>query len=64
MITGFDVGLPFPLAENNELLMQDIENFDKAKYPKTADDFYKEVGLVFNGNTSEKLAKVILEWVK
>ena len=39
--------------------MQDIENFDEAKYRKTTDDFYKELGLVFNGNASAKLAEVI-----
>ena len=59
MTPNFDVELPFPLAENNEQLMQDIENFDEAKYRKTTDDFYKKLGLVFKGNASEKLAEVI-----
>ena len=61
MTIGFDVGLLFLLAENNEQLIQDIENFDEAKYCKTIDEFYKELGLVFNGNASEKLAEVIEE---
>ena len=41
------------------------KQFDKKIYymleHKTTDDFYKELGLVFNGNASEKLVEVIEE---
>ena len=59
MTPGFDVELPFSLAENNEQLFRDIENFTEKEYSKKIEKFYKTLGLVFKGNASEELAKVI-----
>ena len=61
MTPNFDVELPFTLAKNNEQLLLDIESFTEKEYSKKIDEFYKTLGLVFNGNASEKLARVIEE---
>lgn len=55
----FDVKLPFTLAYNNEQLFEDIRNFNKAEYDQKLDKFYAELGLVFDGKASARLAEVI-----
>ena len=59
MTPNFDVELPFPLAYNNEQLFEDIRNFNKTEYDQKLDKLYAELGLVFDGNASAKLAEVI-----
>lgn len=56
---NFDVKLPFTLAVDNDQLEQDIMAFDREKYDKTLDEFHKQVGLVFEGNASGRLAEKI-----
>ncbi|MGP1586909.1 MAG: CDP-glycerol glycerophosphotransferase family protein [Treponemataceae bacterium] len=63
-ITGdFDVKMPFTVATNNEELERDIFSFNKGNYEENLDTFYKNLGLVFNGNASAKLADKIEEKV-
>lgn len=60
----FDVKLPFTLAYNNEHLFDDIRNFNKAEYEQKLDEFYAELGLVFDGKASARLAEVIEQKMK
>lgn len=59
MTPGFDVNLPFTLASDNDQLERDIMAFDQEKYDRVLDEFHQRVGLVFEGNASERLAKKI-----
>ena len=56
---NMDVKFPFPIASDNEQLEEDIMEFEQRVYDDRLDTFHKEMGLVFNGNASEKLAEVI-----
>lgn len=60
MTPSFDVKLPFTLAGDNDQLEKDIMEFDQEKYDRVLDEFHKKVGLVFEGNASEKLAGKIV----
>ena len=56
--------LPFSLAVNNDELENNIVMFDDAGYRNRLSDFYKSVGMVMNGDASEKCAKLIIEHCK
>jgi len=61
----FDLSaLPFPLAENNQELCQNILNFDKAEYQKKLSRFCTEVGLNETGHATEKAVEQIESWVE
>lgn len=53
--------IPFTFAENNDQLEKDIIEFDQEKYDRVLDKFQREVGLVFEGNLSERLAGKIVK---
>lgn len=55
-----NVKFPFPVASDNDELEQDIMNFNQNEYDSRLDEFHKSVGLVFNGDASERLAKKIV----
>lgn len=57
--SAFDVVMPFTLARNNEELVEDIVNFNNQEYEKKLDEFYRTLGLVFNGSGSSKIADKI-----
>lgn len=59
MTPSFDVKLPFTLASDNDQLEKDIMGFDQEAYDRVLDKFYEKVGLVFEGNASERLAEKI-----
>lgn len=59
MTPSFDVKLPFTLASDNNQLEKDIMGFDQEAYDRALDKFHEKVGLVFEGNASEKLAEKI-----
>ena len=56
-----NAGFPFTVAYDNEQLESDIMNFEREVYDKKLDMFHEEIGLVFEGNASKKLAGVIGE---
>lgn len=60
---NIDVVLPYPIAKNNDELENRILNFDEKKYKYAMNDFKQGVGLVFNGNASEKIAKLIINQI-
>ncbi len=64
MTPGFDVELPFTLAVNNEQLEEDILGFDQEIYDKVLDRFHEKIGLVFEGNASEKLAEKVVQMIE
>lgn len=58
----FDFGeLPFPLATNNEELMINIINFDRAKYEQDVDSFNNKVGLKDTGDAARQIVDVIIK---
>ena len=54
-----DVKFPFPVASDNEQLEDDIIEFNLEEYNDKLNKLHKQVGLVFNGNASCKLAEKI-----
>ena len=58
-IPDIDVKFPFSIACDNEQLEENIKWFNKNEYDEQLNTFHKKVGLVFNGDASEKLAKII-----
>lgn len=56
-----DVKFPFPIASDNGQLEEDIMQFQRDEYDSRLDIFHEKVGLVFNGNASEKLAEAIIK---
>ena len=56
----FDIHeLPFPLAENNQEMEQNILHFDEVKYAQDLQALFQEVGLCDTGNAS----KQVVEWI-
>lgn len=52
--------LPFPLARNEEQLMENMQNFDSKAYVENVDRFFeKHIGMCEDGNA----AKAIAEWL-
>lgn len=56
--------LPFPIAHNNDELVENIRKFSKDKYDKVLDAFFEEYGVHEDGHASERAAKFILELIK
>lgn len=56
--------LPFPLAEDNEQLEENILNFDEKIYQKKLNELFEQVGLCETGHASEKVADYIEQWMK
>lgn len=58
---SFDVELPYSISVNNDELERHIMEFDQGKYDKILNRFQSAIGLVFNGNASDKLSGKIQE---
>lgn len=50
---------PFPVAENNDKLFENILNFDNEKYIKEVDIFLKEKGCIDDGRASERVVDLL-----
>lgn len=50
---------PFPLAESNDELIQNIVDFDEDIYYKRLKDFHDKVGVILNPNASKQCAELI-----
>lgn len=61
----FDIQrLPFPLANDNSELAENILSFDEDKYKSNLKYFYNSVGSFENGNASEKVSNLIMNLIK
>lgn len=61
----FDIRkLPFPLAENNNALCQNILNFDLDAYKKSFDEFFNQVKLCESGSATQKAVEKIESWME
>lgn len=52
---------PFPIACDNGQLEEDIVEFNQEAYDNRLNVFHEKMGLVFNGQASEKLAEEIIK---
>lgn len=59
IIPGIDAVLPFPIAQNNEELEENILNFDVMDYRKKVEKFAEDVELIFDGRASSRVADEI-----
>lgn len=55
--------LPFPLAENNDSLMETIIKFDYKEYLQNLDKFWKENETFEDGRAADRAAERILQYV-
>ncbi len=53
--------LPFPLAQNNDELIEIIENFNKNDYNKKLEEFNRKIGCCENGTAAKSIAERILK---
>lgn len=56
--------LPFPVARNNDELVQNIARFDVVDYKNKLDKFSEEHGVLEDGRASERVVDMIDEWLK
>jgi CDP-glycerol glycerophosphotransferase len=56
---GYDVVLPFSIATDNDELERNILQFDEADYGAKMDALTEQIGLVFDGKASRRIADVI-----
>ena len=56
--------LPFPIAETNEELIRNINNFDYSKYKKDLENFLDKYGVQEDGHASGRAADFILQLIK
>lgn len=59
IIPGIDAVLPFPIAQSNEELEENILNFDVMDYRKKVEKFAEDVELIFDGRASSRAADKI-----
>lgn len=50
---------PFPVAENNDELIKNIENFDYEKYKKEVKEFLDNKGCIDDGQASKRVVELI-----
>lgn len=61
MTPNLDLILPFPIAKDNDEMEKIIADFDQRKYEYKLDEYMNRIGLIFNGNASNRVAKMICE---
>ncbi len=54
---------PFPIARNNDELIQNILNFDYENYKQKVEDFLKEKGCMEDGHASERVVELIKQYI-
>lgn len=64
MTPDIDVVLPYPIAQNNKELKENILNFDEKEYLSRMEQFESAVQLVFNGNASVRVADKIENYMQ
>lgn len=52
-------GLPFPIAENNEALTKNIENFQEEEYANKVTNYLQQVGMCEYGNAACQVVNLI-----
>lgn len=55
--------LPFPLAQNNDEMEENIRNFNQEKYETDLKELFQRVGLNETGHASERVADYIEKWM-
>lgn len=56
--------LPFPIAESNEELVRNIENFDSERYEQNVTSFLDKYGVHEDGHASERAARFIVNLIE
>lgn len=60
----FDLhNMPFPLAQNNDELVENIKLFDYNKYKEKLEKFFTETGLKDNANSVQKISDIIEQYI-
>lgn len=64
MTPDIDAVLPYPIAQNNDELEENILAFDEGRYVSMAEEFESAVGLVFDGKASRRAADKIEAYMR
>lgn len=64
MTPGINVVLPYPIAQNNDELEENILHFDENKYISMMKEFENAVELVFDGKASKKVADKLENYMR
>lgn len=55
--------MPFPVAQNNEELKNNILNFDLDKYIRKLEDFFHKMGLKDNATSTQQISNIIENYI-
>ena len=55
--------LPFPLSENFESLLENIQSFDIIKYSVGVTDLLTQIGNIDDGKASERIGNLVIEYM-
>ena len=61
---GFNAVLPYPVAQNNNELEENILNFNQNKYLSMVRQFEEAIQLIFDGNASERVANKLESFIE
>lgn len=53
--------LPFPIAENEDVLIENIKKFSRKTYLKNISEYFNKVGLYEPGNSTQIVANIIMK---
>jgi len=56
--------LPFSIAENNEQLAENIQNFQEDEYANKVTNYLQQVGMREYGNAAYKVVNLIEDWIE
>lgn len=54
---------PWAYAQSNDELEEIINNFDEKEYKEKVSEFFNEVGIVYQANSSELVAQFVIEFI-
>lgn len=55
---------PFPIADNNDQIVKNIESFDNEKYIEEVEEFLKDKGCMEDGQASKRIVDLILKIIE
>lgn len=56
--------LPFPVARNEEKLINDIISFDYEEYKRRVKKYYEKVEYLADGKATERISDIVIKKIK
>ena len=64
MTPNIKTELPFSVSVTNQELWENISKFDMDKYKDNIRTFLQDVGMIFDGNASQRVVDVVVDAMK